>query len=279
MLKSSQILLESLLLESVTPNQVKDAIEGKYKVRINYNSHGENLATGWRIIEVFAYGLTKAGNPVIRAWQPSGDTVSDIPDWKFFRLDRILEWNPTNQHFDKPEPKYNPNGDRSMSIMYTNAKFNDEIPDTPAPEPISPRKKEEPVHKTDSEINYNKQYQNNRNPLTLKDLGIDYDFKPKANLHPSSNDANRNLSAIKTNDAFKQTDVNNNNEPESNTGPKRKEKTSEPLTNNDGNDIFKTDTEREIEKRRQQLNNPTYVDPSVMRDYEKNRNKRNNIKY
>lgn len=42
------------------------------------------------------------------------------------------------------------------------------------------------------------------------------------------------------------------------------------------NDIFKTDTEQQIDRRKEQLNNPQFVDPSVLRDYEKNKNKRNN---
>ena len=59
-----------------------------------------------RIIEVYAYGLTKAGNPVIRAFQPYGDTSSRVPSWKFFRIDRIIYWKPTKQIFTKPASDY-----------------------------------------------------------------------------------------------------------------------------------------------------------------------------
>ena len=53
-------------------------------------------------------------------------------------------------------------------------------------------------------------------------------------------------------------------------------KTEQSLTNEPENDIFKTDTEQQIDRRKEQLNNPQFVDPSVLRDYEKNKNKRNN---
>ena len=78
-----------LLSESVSINSVNDAIDTHTRIIINYHTKGEDIATGARIIEVYAYGLTKAGNPVIRAFQPYGDTTSRVPSWKFFRLDRI----------------------------------------------------------------------------------------------------------------------------------------------------------------------------------------------
>ena len=65
------MILESLnkilLQESVSINSVNDAIDAHTRIIINYHTKGEDIATGARIIEVYAYGLTKAGNPVIRA--------------------------------------------------------------------------------------------------------------------------------------------------------------------------------------------------------------------
>ena len=77
-----------------------------------------------------------------------------------------------------------------------------------------------------------------------------------------------------TQDGFQGADIKNNNNPQQSTGPKKK--TEQPLTNEPENDIFKTDTEQQIDRRKEQLNNPQFVDPSVLRDYEKNKNKRNN---
>lgn len=105
---------------------VTDSIKNKYRVNVNYEgdpSHG--IAPGPRTIEVYAYGLTKAGNPVIRAYQPYGDTASTTPGWKFFRIDRIKSWEPTYSLVTKPAPGFNPNGDKTMSAVYLIANFND----------------------------------------------------------------------------------------------------------------------------------------------------------
>jgi len=95
-----------LLTESVSVDEVNDALDNHKRVIINYRSKGEDKNTGARVIEVYAYGLTKAGNPCIRAFQPYGDTTSRVPSWKFFRLDRIIEWKPTEQTFDRPADFY-----------------------------------------------------------------------------------------------------------------------------------------------------------------------------
>lgn len=85
-----------MLIESVSINSITDSIKNLYQVVINYEGDPDHgIAPGKRVIEVYAYGLTKSGNPVIRAYQPYGDTASTVPEWKFFRLDRIKSWSPT----------------------------------------------------------------------------------------------------------------------------------------------------------------------------------------
>lgn len=119
-----EIFNELFLNESVSTNSVTDAIKKRYRVTINYEGdpkHG--VAPGMRTVEVYTYGLSKAGNPVIRAYQPYGDTASKVPDWKFFRLDRITSWQPTYALFNRPAPKFNPKGDKTMSVVYTIADF------------------------------------------------------------------------------------------------------------------------------------------------------------
>lgn len=128
----SDIVESILLTESIPVGKVNDAINRTYEVEINYHTDGKDEATGKRIIQPVAYGLTKAGNPVIRAFQPYGDTTSKIPSWKFFRLDRIASWKPKyKQVFRTPPPgmheadgTFNPNGDKTMSIVYNIAQFN-----------------------------------------------------------------------------------------------------------------------------------------------------------
>lgn len=123
-----EIYNKIILNETVSVNSVTDSIKNRYRVTINYEgdpSHG--IAPGIRTIEVYAYGLTKAGNPVIRAYQPYGDTVTTVPSWKFFRIDRIKKWSPTYSLVTKPAPGFNPNGDKSMSTVYSIANFS-EVP-------------------------------------------------------------------------------------------------------------------------------------------------------
>jgi len=142
------ILLEiynKIFLSEAVANvaSVTDAIKGRYQVTINYKGdpkHG--VAPGIRTIQVYVYGLTKAGNPCIRAYQPYGDTASKVPSWKMFRLDRIFVWKPTFAIFNRPAPLFNPNGDKSMSVVYTIANFNKK---TSPNEIDGPRQKYNPV--------------------------------------------------------------------------------------------------------------------------------------
>lgn len=117
-----------ILFEEVDPIRIKNAIKKRKSVYINYDSEGE--AKGKRIIQPVAYGLSKAGNPVIRAFQPFGDTKTRVPHWKLFRVDRILDWKQTKNTFSIPSKipgikisGFNPNGDRSMSQVYVIADF------------------------------------------------------------------------------------------------------------------------------------------------------------
>ena len=185
-----------LLTESVSVDEVNDALDNHKRVIINYRSKGEDKNTGARVIEVYAYGLTKAGNPCIRAFQPYGDTTSRVPSWKFFRLDRIIEWKPTEQTFDRPADFYyknlgnfNPNGDETMSVVYKVANFgNDQIPQASVND--DPKTKED-VYKTDSETRMERLKQQVNNPIKLSDIKIGDAFKqakqtPKSTGEPKT---------------------------------------------------------------------------------------------
>lgn len=131
--KYGKDLLLNVLNEDASPNQVKDAIKNRYKAEIYYYDP-DTKGSDRRIIEPVAYGLSKGKNPVVRAFQPMGDTRSESPEWKMFRLDRIRRWKPLKKNkFDEPpgpeyskelqDKKYNPDGDKGMSICYVNADF------------------------------------------------------------------------------------------------------------------------------------------------------------
>lgn len=124
-----------IIREGVDIDSVLDAIRNKYKVRIRYDDGMENNGgnpKGGRLIQPMAVGTTKAGRPVVRAFQESGGSRRGAPKWKFFRLDRITSWKPLrNKRFFSEPPyeygEYNQYGDESMGTFIDNAKFDDFI--------------------------------------------------------------------------------------------------------------------------------------------------------
>jgi hypothetical protein len=130
-------LLENLILEAVSVSRIEDAIEKKQRVRVYYDptinrtedEEDKNLP-GYRNIETYVYGVSKAGNPILRIYQLNGVTETDSPGWKTFRIDRITDWRPYPSFFYVPisdrvsgVPKYNSNGDKSMTRIIKQAKF------------------------------------------------------------------------------------------------------------------------------------------------------------
>lgn len=127
-------ILQSVLNESVSSSEVNDAIDKKYQVIINYRDE-KSRAVDKRLIEPYAYGISKGGNEVFRAYQYEGDTFRGKPKWKLFRLDRVESWNPTGKHFNQ-EPRdrgwkgemYNAL-DKSMQTVLNYVKFDEEEDD------------------------------------------------------------------------------------------------------------------------------------------------------
>ena len=235
------IINKLFLNESVSLSDVNDALDNHKRVIINYHTNGEDNNTGARVVEVYVYGLTKAGNPVIRCFQPYGDTTTKIPSWKFFRLDRISSWKETNQTFDRPASffykglgEFNPNDDETMGVVYKIAKFGNSIEQngintTQKGPKMKSNNNGDEVFKTDTEHRIDRLRQQLKNPITMDDL--------------------------KTKDALKNTDTKTN----ADSGPKKKT----DISNN--SDVYKTDTEKNMEKLRQQLENPKKIDLNTLR--------------
>ena len=122
-------ILKEVLNESVSSDSVNDAINNKYRILINYDDE-DNHATGTRLVEPYVLGYTRAGNLAFRGYQYEGDTVRGVPKWKLFRLDRVINWQPTKQKFNV-EPKdngwsaesYNSNGDGSLTSILNQVSF------------------------------------------------------------------------------------------------------------------------------------------------------------
>lgn len=122
-------ILYHVLNESVQPNEVVDAINNKEQIIITYSDE-KNHAPQTRLIEPYVYGISKGGNPCIRAFQYQGDTYRGIPKWKMFRLDRITSWRPNGQTFTSvPKDRgwnveaYNEHGDNSMIQVLNQVSF------------------------------------------------------------------------------------------------------------------------------------------------------------
>jgi hypothetical protein len=128
-------ILQKILTESVDAKNVMDAITNHNYVDVSYSDE-ENNAPGHRLIQPYAYGISKSNNGLLRAFQIEGDTLRGEPKWKTFRIDRITSWKPRKQTFNVPPPmqgynvpEYNENGDRTMSKVILQAKF-DNIKDS-----------------------------------------------------------------------------------------------------------------------------------------------------
>lgn len=125
-------IVKDILKESVDVSTVNDAINHHYEAIIKYKTDGEDEHTDQRLIQPVAYGTTKSGNPVVRAFQPYGDSTTKGTAWKFFRLDRIVDWKTLKLHIFSQPPgtskevilgKFNPNGDETMEDVFNIASF------------------------------------------------------------------------------------------------------------------------------------------------------------
>jgi len=219
------IYRQIILNESVTDDEINDALDNHKRIIINYHSKGEDENTGARVIEVYAWGQTTAGNDVIRAFQPYGDTTSRVPSWKYFRVDRISAWQPTEQIFTRPANEvykglgdFNKFDDKTMAIVYKIATFDNDITKAGDMNIPGPKTKED-VYKTDSEIRMERLKQQTDNQISIND--------------------------IKVGDAFKQLDK---KPQQTSPGPKTKE------------DVYKTDSEIKMERLKQQIQNPQKID-------------------
>lgn len=113
-------IVNNLIIESVNREPINKAIDQRYRVYLRYDDEEDNGGKNDRFVEVYCYGVSKAGNDVIRAYQIGGDTSTIQPGWKLFRVDRIMDLRLVGDNYaiNEPRPLFNPNGDRSMIRIY-----------------------------------------------------------------------------------------------------------------------------------------------------------------
>ena len=86
---------------------IRAAIDERRLIELNYEP-------GYRLIEPHAYGLSKDGNELLRAYQTEGASASgEHQNWKLFRVDRITDLKVLDERFDDPRPGYR-QGDSAM---------------------------------------------------------------------------------------------------------------------------------------------------------------------
>lgn len=121
--------LSGLILEATSINDIKNSIEKKQVCTIYYTGD-EPGGRGLREIEPVCLGYSKSNNLVLSAWNRTGAShtgylgTQPLPGWRLFRVDKITMYKPLRSNFNEPRPNYNFNGDKSMSRVIINAKFN-----------------------------------------------------------------------------------------------------------------------------------------------------------
>lgn len=119
--------LSQLILEAANLDAVQDSIRNKNVMTINYD--GDEYGKGLREIEPVCVGYSKNGELVLRAWEIRGVSHSKVtrdnpvPGWRFFKLVKILTYQPQGDSFYEMRPGYNPDGDKLMSSVILNANF------------------------------------------------------------------------------------------------------------------------------------------------------------
>ncbi len=243
-------IVAEVITEDVEIGKVNDAIARTYEVKINYQSDNDN-ASGERIIQPVAYGLTKSGNPVIRAYQPFGDTQSSVPAWKFFLLSGIQSWKPLYKRIFRKAPEgFNPNDDKTMSVVYKIAKFN-KTPEEIAKKQPTPNNTGGPIKKSDIE---------KPKHISVKD---NPEVKKLEKLRKQLENPTYISDIIKNNNFDTEPENNDNSKLIANSGPVYK-------------DILKTQTEKDIESRYQQLNKNEKVSQDILNKWQKEQEKKKN---
>ena len=106
-------IYEQILKENIALSDIFQAIDNHQIAKIHYV--GNEAPHGERKIEIYAFGTTKAGNKAIRAYQLSGPTMTGNNKWKIFTTKDFDDLQLTDETFDTPRPKFNPNGDKTFT--------------------------------------------------------------------------------------------------------------------------------------------------------------------
>jgi hypothetical protein len=82
-------LAKGLILEVANRNSIMKIMDGKRLASVYYDDGEDPGGKNKRWIEIYCYGVSKAGNDIVRVYQIGGDTKTIQPGWKTFRIDRM----------------------------------------------------------------------------------------------------------------------------------------------------------------------------------------------
>lgn len=106
--------------------KLEDAINNKFVCTIYYKGEKKGIVLdGFRTIEPYAVGVSRAGNTVVRAWMSKGISKTGklnrklVPGWRLYRIDRITTLNVTLQKFLVPHKGYNPKDMNMTEVMFS----------------------------------------------------------------------------------------------------------------------------------------------------------------
>jgi hypothetical protein len=120
-------IAESLILEVAGKSTIMDCMVDRRIAEVYYDDDEDPGGKGKRWIEVYCYGVSKAGNDVVRVYQVGGDTKTMQPGWKLFRVDRMDALKKLGGTFSEPRPLFNPTGDKDMTKIYNITNFNKQL--------------------------------------------------------------------------------------------------------------------------------------------------------
>lgn len=109
-----------ILKEDAQIDRISGAVTGMHPVMLKYSDGQGGGGENKRLIYPVAYGISTAGNPVIRAFQKQGSTKTSSPSWKLFRLDRVKSLRVITSRTFNPEELvgFRRDGDEQMTTLY-----------------------------------------------------------------------------------------------------------------------------------------------------------------
>ena len=120
-------IAESLILEVTNKSSIMGIMNGKRIAELYYDDDEDPGGKGKRWVQFYCYGVSKAGNDVVRVYQVGGDTKTIEPGWKLFRVDRMENLRKLGGTFNEPKALFNPNGDKDMVKIYNIINFNKQL--------------------------------------------------------------------------------------------------------------------------------------------------------